>query len=483
MPGTLRPDRGCATSGCVNSLPSDDAQRVVAQAHAAGLTFVWFLYADHSGIIRGKAASLPLLAERMHTGIGDTAAAMGFSMLDSLHPVDGIGVAGEIRIVADPATFVTLPYAPGAGAMIADLTQPDGGPWDACSRGFLKEAIAELASAGYALSAAFEPEFTLGSRVPDPQGGPDRLVPVDDSLGCSATGFHIAHDFAVELARALEAQGMLVEHYHPELGHGQQEMSIRHAPALQAADNHILYRETARGVAFRRGQWASLAPMPVPGQAGNGAHLHASLWEMRGAIGQLGSQNVFHDPSDRYGLSETGYHFIGGLLAHLPALTALTCGSVNSYRRIAPQAFSSAYTIYGMDNREAAIRICSPMRDDQEGTVNLEFKPSDSSANPYLALGAYIHAGLDGIRRKLDPGEAVNVDPETLTSSERSRRGAHRLPLSLTAALTALEADDLLIEALGSTRRNAYLAIKRAEADTFAKHSIEYECFHHFTKF
>ena len=454
--------------------------KVAAQAQADEISLVRFLYADHGGIIRGKAASAEVLPARMVTGIGHTVAMMAMSMLDHLQPVAGLGPVGEVRIMPDPATFVTLPYAPGAAAMVADLVQPDGEPWDACARTYLKQAIAELAWHGYAAAAAFEPEFTLGRREASPDGGPDRLVPVDDSLCYSATGFHQAHDYAVELQRALQAQGMRVENYYPELGHGQQEMSVRHAGALNAADNHVLYRETVRGIAFRRGMWASLAPKPIADQAGNGCHLHLSLREM-GPDGQPG-EPVFYDATDRYRLSETGYHFIGGLLAHLPALVALTCGSVNSYRRLAPQMWSSAYTVYGMDNREAAVRICSPMRDDPAGSVNLELKPADSSGNPYLALGACIYAGLDGIRRKLDPGEAVNVDPATLTDAERAAAGAHRLPASLAEALDALQADDLLMESLGDLRRRAYLAVKRSEVAAFDGADPAYECFEHFTK-
>jgi glutamine synthetase len=454
--------------------------KVAAQAQADEISLIRFLYADHGGIIRGKAASAEVLPARMVTGIGHTVAMMAMSMLDHLQPVEGMGPVGEVRIMPDPATFVTLPYAPGAGAMVADLVQPDGEPWEACARTYLRQAIADLAAHGYAASAAFEPEFTLGRREASPDGGPDRLVPVDDSLCYSATGFHQAHDYAVELQRALQAQGMQVENYYPELGHGQQEMSVRHAGALRAADNHVLYRETVRGIAFRRGMWASLAPKPIADQAGNGCHLHLSLREL-GPEGEPG-EPVFYDAADRYRLSGTGYHFIGGLLAHLPALTALTCASVNSYRRLAPQMWSSAYTIYGMDNREAAVRICSPMRDDPAGSVNLELKPSDSSGNPYLALGACIYAGLDGIRRKLDPGEAVNVDPATLTEAERLAAGARRLPGSLAEALDALEADELLMESLGDLRRRAYLAVKRSEVAAFADADPAYECFEHFTK-
>ena len=450
---------------------------VLERTNADEIQLVRFLYADHGGIIRGKAAGAARLRERMASGIGHTVAMMAMSMLDELQPVAGMGPVGEVRIVPDPETFVPLPYAPGAGAMLSDLVKPDGEPWEACPRTFLKQALVELAGEGYAAQAAFEPEFTVGQRESSLAGTsiPDRLVPLDDSLCYSSTGFHVAHDFTMELAAAMTAQGLEVEHYYPELGHGQHELVIRHAEALRAADNHVLYRETVRGVAFRRGLWASLAPKPIPDQAGNGTHLHVSLTD--------GGRSAFSDPADRYGLSQVGYHFIGGLLAHLPALVALTCASVNSYRRLAPQMWASAFSCYGMDNREAAIRICSPLRGDPGSSVNLELKPSDSSANPYLALGAVIYAGLDGIRGKTDPGEAVNVDPATLSDAERAAMNAHRLPASLNAALDALEADELLMDLLGPLRSSAYLAVKRSEAAHFA-HSTDpyYECFQHFTK-
>jgi len=454
--------------------------RVTARAHEESISLVWFLYADHGGIIRGKSATAPMLPARVVTGIGHSVAMMAMSMLDHLQPVDGMGPVGEIRIMPDPATFVPLPYAPGAGAMLADQVLPSGEPWGGCARTYLKQAIAAAAAEGYAVTAAFEPEFTLGRREPDPAGGPDRLVPNDDSLCYSATGFHLAHDYTMDLLGALTTQGLRPQHYYPELGHGQQEMTVRYTPALRAADNHVLYRETVRGTAFRRGLWASLAPKPIPDQAGNGAHLHISLRDVS-PDGRAESRPAFY-AADSYSLSATGYHFIGGLLAHLPALVALTCGSVNSYRRLAPQMWSSAYTVYGMDNREAAVRICSPMSDDKAGSVNLELKPSDSSANPYLALGAVIHAGLDGIRRKLDPGEAVNVDPAVLTEDERRARGACRLPDSLGAALDRLQADTVLMDSLGDLRRRAYLAVKRSEVAEFADMTTAQECFEHFTK-
>ncbi|HZD68510.1 MAG TPA: glutamine synthetase family protein [Actinomycetes bacterium] len=461
---------------------------VIERAEAEGLDLIRFLYVDHGGVVRGKATSRPRLAERLGTGIGLTLAMQAMTALDELQPVAGMGPVGEIRLVPDPGSFVALPYAPGAGAMVADMIRLDGEPWEACPRTFLRRAVAELAGEGYALVAAFEPEFTLGRLEPVPEGDPgaeddpeaaalERLVPIDRSLCFSSTGFGLAHDYTLELVRALQAQGLVVEQYYPELGHGQQELSIRHAPALRAADNQVWYRETVRGVAMRQGLWASLAPKPIPDQAGNGAHLHASLWD----AGE--SRNVFLGPGDRHGLSDLAYHFIGGLLAHLPALVALTCGSVNSYRRLVPSSWSGAYACFGMDNREAAVRIASPMWGVEEASTNLELKCSDATGNPYLALGAYIHAGLDGIRNKLDPGKPVEVDPHTLSAASRRRRGIRRLPSSLTEALDALEGDELLMEALGPLRRSAYLAVKRAEAAAFAAHGTAFECYHYSTKF
>ena len=144
------------------------ATAAVARAEAEDLEFVIFLYADHGGVTRGKAAAREFLPERIASGIGHTCAMMAMTMLDTLQPVEGMSPVGEVRIKPDPDTLVALPYSPGAGAMLADLVKPDGEPWEACSRSFLKDAIADLAREGFAMSAAFEPEFTVGSREPDP---------------------------------------------------------------------------------------------------------------------------------------------------------------------------------------------------------------------------------------------------------------------------------------------------------------------------
>jgi glutamine synthetase len=190
-----------------------------------------------------------------------------------------------------------------------------------------------------------------------------------------------------------------------------------------------------------------------------------------------------HDPRGRYGVSTLGYHFIAGVLEHLPALLALTCPSVNSYRRLQPHFWSSAYRAWGPDNREAAVRVPSTFPSDPAGSTNAELKASDSSSNPYLALGGLLAAGLDGVTRRLEPGEPVLVDPGALSEGERRERGIQRYPTTLREALDQLEADAVLMSALGPTLTRAYLAVKRSEAEAFGREDAAFETKHHFWKF
>jgi glutamine synthetase len=156
---------------------------------------------------------------------------------------------------------------------------------------------------------------------------------------------------------------------------------------------------------------------------------------------------------------------------------------VNSYRRLQPHFWSSAFTAWGPDNREAAVRVPSAFPSDRAGSTNAELKASDSSSNPYLALGGLLAAGLDGVTRALAPGEPVLVDPATLSERERSERGIHRYPTTLAAALDRLERDPVLMAALGPTLARAYLAVKRSEAEAFSREDAAFETKHHFWKF
>ena len=455
-----------------STMTAPDADQVTQRAEEAGVRLVRFLYTDNGGVTRGKSTPLTFLRQRIDDGIGLTKAMQAMNMLDQLAPVDGMGPVGEIRLVPDPATFRVLPYAPHAAAMTVDMLNHDGSPWEACPRSFLKRQIAACAEAGFGVQAVFEVEFSLAQKTAD-----GAFAPVDESLCFATTGFTISARFIDDLVEALEAQGLEVDQYYPELGHGQQELPIRHAPALAAADRQVFYRETVRNVAYNHGLWASLAPKPFPNEAGNGAHIHFSLWD------NDGERNVMYDAANEYGLSKLGYHFIAGILDHLPALLALTCPSYNSYRRLQPHFWSSAFTAWGPDNREAAVRVPSKFKSDPSGSTNAELKASDSSSNPYLALGGLLAAGLDGVRRKLLPGKPALVDPAIYSEAERAEMGIKRYPTTLNEALDNLEADTVLMAALGPLLGQAYLAVKRLEWASFSKEDIDFEIKHHFWKF
>jgi glutamine synthetase len=465
--------------------PNQHVQEIVARAQDAQVRLVRFLYCDNGGIIRGKATHLHGLARRMAEGIGQSRAMQAFASTDQLAPVAGLGPVGEFRLLPDPATFVVLPYAPHAGLLLCDLYGQDHQPWALCPRTFLTRMLAAAGRMGIAVQAAVEHEFYLAREMPE--GG---YEPYDRSLCYSSIGFDSSAQIIDDIIAALDTQGIQVEQFMPELGPGQQELSIHHADALRAADNVLLVRETVRGVARQHGVLASFAAKPFLDQAGNGAHIHCSLWSHGSASGgSAAGRNLLYDPNGRNGrngragISELGAHFIGGVLAHLPALLALTCASPNSYRRLLPHFWSSAYTAYGFDNREGAIRIPSPFWGREAESTNLELKPADHSGNPYLALGGLIAAGLDGIRRESDPGEPVDVDPGNLSEEELQRRGIRRLPETLDAAVSALEADQVLRDALGPELVTAYVAVKRLENSHFAATSPEEEARAHFYKY
>ncbi len=446
---------------------------VLSRVRQTDVQIVRFLYCDNGSVIRGKTAHTDTLDQRLESGIGLTVAMQAMSSLDQLQPVEGMGPVGEIRLVPDPDTFVVLPYAPRAAAMLVDMKTLDGEPWDACPRSFLKRMIDRAKAHGLTLKAAFEPEWSLAVRVED------RYVPFDETVCFSSIGMQTAAAVIDEIVEALGKQGMRVEQYYPELGHGQQELTIQYAPALRAADNQVLYRETVRAVAYKNGYFASFAPKPWPDQIGNGCHLHLSVWDASG------EENLFYDRSAPYQLGRLGRQFAAGLLEHLPALVALTCPSYNSYHRLQPQSWSSAYTCYGPDNREAAVRIVSTYWGQEQRSLNLELKAADNSANPYLALGAVLAAGLDGIVRGLELGEdrLALQDPATIPEEERERRGIHRLPDSLKAALDALESDPTLLDALGPLLARSYLAVKRSEHAAYAAQGSAFEHKHHFWKY
>jgi glutamine synthetase len=451
------------------SAPTPD--EVVASCREAGVRLVRLLYCDNGAVIRGKVVSVEHLAERLRTGVGLTVAMQAMNSLDQLQTVEGMGPVGEIRLVPDPATFTVIPYAPRSAVMLVDQVRLDGAPYEACPRQFLARMVARLAARGIELQCAIENEFALARLVDD------RLLPIDSSTCFSTAGMTAAAEFVDALVTAMDDQGIPLAQYYPELGHGQHELSVLPRPALAAADTQLLVRETIRGVAAGCGLVASLAPKPWPDQAGNGAHIHFSTWDAPG------TQNLFHDPAGRFGLSTLAERFVAGILAHLPGLLALTAPSFNSFARLLPQHWSSAYTCWGPDNREATVRVPSVFWGAEAASTNLELKPADASSNPYLAFGGLIAAGLDGMDRELVPPPPIGVDPAGLSDDEREAAGIVRYPTTLAEALDRLEADEVLMDALGDPLARSYVTVRRSEWDAYSQAEEGFAFANHFAKY
>ena len=451
------------------------AQDVVQKAQEANLRLIRFLYCDNGGIIRGKTTHASKLKTRIYEGIGQTLAMQAFTGVETLASVEGMGPVGEFRLIPDPNTFVILPYVPSTGSMMCDMIRLDGQPWEACPRTFLKRMIARLAEQDMRVEAAGEHEFYFARS----ENG--KFVPADSSLCYSSIGLDDEAEVIDTILQSLEQEGISIELFHSELGPAQQELSIHHSDILRAADNVCLVRETVRGVARTFDLIATFAPKPFLDQAGSGAHIHFSLWGTEES--QQAGKNLFYDRNQRGGLSQLGKYFIGGILRHIRSLVAITGGSPNSYRRLLPHFWSSAYGAYGFDNREGAIRIPSLFKGRESESTNLELKCADHSGNPYLSLGAVIAAGLDGINNKIDPGVPQEIDPGNYTDEERERLGIRRLPTSLDEALDELESDQVLMDALGPLLASSYIAVKRNESAFFKDKTPEDEARQHFYKY
>jgi glutamine synthetase len=427
------------------------------------IRFVRVLWCDNANVIRGKAFHTEFLAEHETQGVSIAIAQQAIPvMYDAIAPDSGLSPVGEAWLVPDWSSFNLLPYAPGHARVMGDMVR-DGQPWALCPRGFLKRMIVAAAAEGLQILAAFENEFYLLQK--SVAGFSPVFSPADNTVFASTLGMDLNRAVIDDIAEALLAQGIPVERYHPESGGGQHEISTRYTQALQAADWQIAFRETVRGVALRHQLRASFLPKIFANQAGSGCHLHLSLWR--------NGENLMPDADNAGQPSAIARSFMAGILHHLPALMAVTTPSVNSYRRLQPHCWSGAFRCWGMDNREAALRVPSSFA--PPSPTHFELKTIDASANPYLALGATIAAGLDGIHQGLELGEPATVDPGHMSETERQSRQIDRLPQSLGEAIAQLGGNSILLDALGAELAKAFLAVRSQEWQELKELTLEQE--------
>ncbi len=423
-------------------------------------------YCDIAGQTRGKGFPLSELDARLASGVGWTPTNI---MLTAFGPIASSpwGPFGDLILRPDPEAEVRVDFQDGSAVehfLLSDVRNTDGSPWDCCPRRFLKSAVEDLRSeTGLQILAAFEHEFYYF-------GAQERIGSAYNLDSIRRHGV-----FAEVYLAALRAAGITCDSYLAEFGPRQYEVTCEPARGVQAADHAVIVREMARATAQRLGSQVSFAPAVTPDVVGNGVHIHLSLLDSKGVP-------VAYDATAPHGLSRIGGSFVAGILRHGRGLCALTAPSVVSYQRLVPHRWSAAWTNLGYRDREAMVRIC-PVNEtggrDPARQFNVEFRAADATANPYLALGVLIRAGLEGLRQELPTPEITSRDPETLTTSERERLGVTRLPQSLGEALEALAADEAACAWFPEQLLDAYVRHKEAESEIMRGLDRDTQCAHY----
>jgi glutamine synthetase len=388
---------------------------------------------DWAGIVRGKSFPESDVDVRLKKGVGLTHSNIMMSAFGPIYTTP-FGTSGDLIIRPDPRVRIEVPFEDGTAERfyLGNIVNTDGSAWDFCPRTFLARALEALARFGLRVVASFEQEFVL-TGVEDRPGATYAL----DS-------FRRQGRFGETLMAAMRTAGFTPDSFLPEYGPRQYEVTVAAEEGMRAADAAVVVRELARAIAWRTGQRAIFAPMLTPGGIGNGNHIHLSLWD--------GDKPATQDTSAAYGLSKRVAPFFAGVLAHLPAICAFSAPSVSSYYRLTPNRWAPVHANLGVQDRGAALRVAPVFPTAPEEPTrqfNVEFRVADGSNCPYLALGAIVWAGVDGLARTL-----------SLPSLDAK---APLLPGSLEAALEALEASGGTTSWWSAEAKSAYLAFKRAE--------------------
>jgi glutamine synthetase len=457
----------------LDSRPPFDIQKEVERR---GIETVRFAFADQHGILRSKSIAAGALGAALENGVGFPSSLLAKDTSNkTVFPVfaargAGLGVpemegAADALMVADPATWRVLPWAPRTGWLLCDLRFPNGKPVPFDTRGILRHALAKLDAQGYGYVAGLEIEFhvfrTTDARLrPEDAGQPGS--PPDVAL--LSTGYQLLSESrydqlepALEILRAdLAGLGLPLRSFECEFGPSQAEVTLGALEGLGAADAMLLFRSATKQILRRHGYHATFMCRPkLPNVMSSGWHLHQSL------VDRSTGANAFASADDF--LSATGRQFLAGLLAHAKGSCALATPTLNGYKRYRPYSLAPDHIHWGRDNRGVMLRVIgSPGAAD----ARIENRIGEPAANPYLYFASQIYAGLDGIAKKLDPGPSADTPYETQ---------AQRLPATLSDALQALRADECLGAGLGAAFVDYFCRIKEAEIARFNLEVSEWE--------
>ena len=429
-------------------------EQILRLAEENEVEFIRLQFVDILGIIKNVAMTIEQLPEALDGNIMfDGSSIEGFTRIHE----------SDMYLKPDYDTFVVFPWETSGGhtaRMMCDIYTPDGEPFVGCPRSTLKKVMAEAKEMGYEMFAGPEPEFFLFEK--DNEGNPTTkthdkggyfdLSPVD--LGGEARR---------DTVLALKKMGFEVEAAHHEVAPGQHEIDFKYTDVLRTADNIATFKFVTKIIAMQHNLHATFMPKPIYGESGSGMHVHQSLYK--------NGENAFYSPDDELGLSEIAYHYIGGLLKHAKATTAILNPTINSYKRLVPGYEAPVYISWSTQNRSALVRVPSA----RGNATRLELRNPDPAANPYLATAVMLKAGLDGIKNKIDPGEQTTDNIYEMSYQERKSRGIQSLPSDIMEAVGYLQENELIKETLGEHIFNHIVEAKKIEWSVYKKQVHKWE--------
>lgn len=429
-----------------------DQDFVLKSVKDNGVRFIRFWFTDVLGFLKSFAISPEELELAFTEGMGfDGSSIEGFARIQE----------SDMVAVPDPNTFQLLPWRAGepVARMFCDILNPDGAPFDGDPRYVLKRNLKKAQEKGFTFYVGPELEYfyfkdSKSTQILD-EGGYFDMTPLD-----------LAMDYRRDTIMALQAMGIEVEYSHHEVAPSQHEIDLRYTDALTMADIVMTYRLAVKEVAQENDIYATFMPKPMFGQNGSGMHTHQSLFK--------GDENAFFAAGDEFHLSETGKHYIAGILRHAPEITAVLNQWVNSYKRLVPGYEAPVYVCWSRRNRSALVRV--PMyKPGKEKATRVELRSPDPACNPYLAFSLMLAAGLAGIEGKYElPPEATDNIYE-MTPGERDKCGITSLPEDLHDAIRLAEESPLVREALGDHVFEYFIRNKHMEWDTYKAQVTNYE--------
>ncbi|ARM75636.1 glutamine synthetase family protein [Acidianus manzaensis] len=415
------------------------------------IEFLHFTWVGLDGYIRSKSAYVDNVDEMIKSGIGLTKAMMSFTPMDTISPYGSFGPQDEdVFLIPDISSLTIIPPS----ALVLSYLYEKSKPWIYDPKSLLKKVLDKLDDENkFRVLSSFEIEFYLTK---------DKK-PYDDARCFDPVAFY-NNSIISDITKNLNLNGIDILRVIKEYGPGQYEFDILHKDAMRSADEVIIFKQIAKYVASKYGVEANFMPKPFNNIAGSGLHLNLSLWK--------DDKNLFYDPNDSLGLSELAYNFIGGILEHAKALTAISAPTVNSYRRLVPGSWAPTKITYGDNNKSAMLRIPTSYSGTYGKDKRIEYRVPDPTVNPYLLLASVIQAGLDGIERGLRPGNPVN-------ENAYFRKDIDDLPRNLRESINELKRDTKLVERIGKEIIDEFIKVKLAEVEMFESYvtDLEYDIY------